>query len=74
MNTSGLARFLTDLARRAMARNEHLYCKICCLCGPAVTETQQQQGLTETRALTGDLSETGPPYRRQDNRHLVRTP
>jgi hypothetical protein len=34
MNTSGLARFLTDLAdlaRRATARNEHLYCKISCL-------------------------------------------
>jgi hypothetical protein len=33
VDTSGLARFLADLAvlaRRATARNEHLYCRICC--------------------------------------------
>jgi len=57
MDTSGLARFLTDLAdlaRRATARNEHLYCKICCLRDPAVTEPQQQRAdLTKTRALMG---------------------
>jgi len=42
-DTSGLAWVLTklaDLARRATARNEHLYCKICCLCDRAATMCQ----------------------------------